>query len=73
MYIVYGAPNQIELDGPNGTVAVSDGSNPSLTAQGLNQLWRYNHIDGIGDNLVFQFIARGQGDMVLAPAPQTSR
>jgi TonB family protein len=59
IYIVYGPPDvrSENLAGENGS-------------QFASEEWRYNHIDGVGDNLVFEFIDRGgRGDFTLAPAP----
>ena len=59
IYIVYGPPDTRSefLPGENGS-------------QFATEVWRYNHIEGVGDNLSFQFVSRGgNGDFTLAPAP----
>jgi GWxTD domain-containing protein len=56
MYIVYGPPDQIESH-PSGDA----GTSPF-------EVWRYRHIEGIGDNLFVTFIDRtGTGDYHLTP------
>jgi len=56
MYIVYGPPDQIETH-PSGSVDM-----PPF------EIWRYRHIEGIGDNLSVTFIDKtGTGDYHLAP------
>ena len=57
VYIVYGPPDEHSenASGLNGTFP--------------NEVWRYRHIDGIGDDLVLEFVDRsGHGDFRLAPA-----
>ena len=59
IYIVYGPPDTRSefLPGENGS-------------QFATEVWRYNHIEGVGDSLLFQFVSRGgNGDFTLAPAP----
>ena len=59
IYIVYGPPDTRSefLPGENGS-------------QFATEVWRYNHIEGVGDSLSFQFVSRGvHGDFTLAPAP----
>ena len=56
MYIVYGPPDQIESH-PLG----DDGGPPF-------EIWRYNHIQGVGDDLYISFIDRMRtGDYHTAP------
>jgi len=57
MYIVYGPPDELE-------------SQPSAGAQTSYpfEVWKYWHVEGIGDNLFVTFIDRtGTGDYHLAP------
>jgi GWxTD domain-containing protein len=73
MYIVYGVPDEIDI---NTSMVILPGNetqaaNPT-TQLYPHQLWRYKHIDGIGDNLVFEFVNRGNGAFTLAPAPETA-
>jgi len=59
IYIVYGPPDirSENLAGENGS-------------QFATEQWRYNHIDGVGENMMFEFVDRGgRGDFTLAPAP----
>lgn len=61
IYIVYGAPDARDhfLAGENGN-------------QFASEKWHYNHIEGVGDNLMFEFVDRGGiGDFVLAPSPSS--
>jgi len=56
MYIVYGPPDQIESH-PSGGV-----DTPPF------EVWRYRHIESIGDDLSVTFIDKtGTGDYHLAP------
>ncbi|HEY6465342.1 MAG TPA: TonB family protein, partial [Candidatus Acidoferrales bacterium] len=63
IYIVYGPPNAQDhfVAGANGNKFASE-------------RWHYNHIDGVGDNLIFEFVDRGgHGDFVLVPSPSNSQ
>jgi TonB family protein len=63
IYIVYGAPDARDhfLAGTNGH-------------QFATEEWHYKHIDGVGDNLMFEFVDReGNGDFVLVPSPSNSQ
>ena len=54
--IIYGPPDEIDSH-PN----PPQGSYPF-------EMWRYNHVEGIGDNLYFHFVDREKtGDYRLAP------
>ena len=57
MEIVYGPPDEIDSH-PNGTAQISF----------PNEMWRYRHIEGIGDDLYLTFIDQNKtGDFSLAP------
>jgi GWxTD domain-containing protein len=59
MYIVYGPPDEI---GDHSTVSAS---NPHP-----NQQWRYRYIDGIGTNVIVEFVDRdGTGDFHMTKDP----
>ncbi len=63
IYIVYGPPDVRDefLPGENGS-------------QFATEICRYNHIEGVGDNLSFEFVARSSnGDFTLAPAPSSAQ
>src|SRR5690348_15369859 len=63
IYIVYGPPDTRSefLPGENGS-------------QFATEVWRYNHIEGVGDNLSFEFVSRGgDGDFTLAPGPSSAQ
>lgn len=56
MYIVYGPPDELESHPKGGAIAFP------------YEMWKYRHLQGIGDNLFFTFIDRsGSGDYRLAP------
>lgn len=57
IYIVYGPPDA------RSEMSASQNGNEFAT-----EIWRYNHIEGVGDNLSFEFVSRGgNGDFALAP------
>jgi len=61
MYIVYGPPDEIESH-PSGGELRGRGIVPPF------ETWRYNHVDGIGDDLYISFIDRMKtGDYSVAP------
>jgi TonB family protein len=63
IYIVYGAPDNIAAAA--GSLPINTESSPLTT-----QAWKYDHIEGVGDNLVFTFFDRSNdGDYTLAPLP----
>lgn len=63
IYIVCGSPDVRDhfLAGENGN-------------QFASERWHYNHIEGVGDNLMFEFVDRGgSGDFVLVPSPSNGQ
>jgi hypothetical protein len=57
MYMVYGPPDEIESHPSGGT-----------QIQYPFEMWKYRHLEGIGNNLYFTFIDRRRtGDHRLAP------
>ncbi len=62
MYILNGQPDEIESH-PAGGIYTRPGDGEFKTFP--FETWRYRHIDGKGDNLIYEFVDFGNGEYVL--------
>lgn len=70
IYIVWGPPDQIESHPTGGTYQRSFAEGGGTTSTYPFVRWRYRHLDGIGDNIVIEFVDRCQcGDYQIATDP----
>jgi GWxTD domain-containing protein len=56
MYILYGPPDEIESHRSGGSYKRPDSEGGGTTSTYPFEQWRYRHIDGIGNNVIMEFV-----------------
>jgi len=70
IYIIYGAPDAIEDHSLDGKFRQAPAAGAGETASYPFQRWHYRYIDGIGSNIVMEFVdPTGSGDFHLTLGP----
>ncbi len=70
IYIIYGPPDEVEAHNSGGRYERTPEEGGGITSTYPFQQWRYRHIEGIGNNIIMEFVDKSKsGDFRMTSDP----